>query len=60
MSGQSSIKGQTKVSFLCLVTLHIKILFLYYFKYCDRLFYSHLAFLVPDKETFSLGKIFGK
>ena len=28
----------------------ILFLFLYYFKYCNRLFYSHLAFLAPDED----------
>ena len=27
-----------------------QILFLYYFKYCYRLFYSHFAFLAPDED----------
>ena len=28
----------------------ILFLFLYYFKYCNRLFYSHSAFLAPDED----------
>ena len=29
---------------------HILFLYLYYFKYCNRLFYSHLASLAPDED----------
>ena len=29
-------------------------LFLYYFIYCNRFFYSHLAFPAPDEDRFCL------
>ena len=39
--------------FLSIVFLHQSqfiFLFLYYFIYCNRLFYSHLAFLARDED----------
>ena len=35
-------------------------LFLYYFVYCNRLFYSHLAFPAPDQDWFCLVELLGK
>ena len=49
--------------FLSIVFLHQShfiFLFLYYFIYCNRLFYSHLAFPAPDEDYFCLVEILGK
>ena len=34
-----------------LYTIFRLLYFLYYFKYCNRIFYSHLAFLAPLMMT---------